>query len=544
MSFLEDDEDIIFQTKKTKEVLEMIEYITAKFYEKFEKIKMEENLLDYIDLEKYTLKLLYDKKEEEGISLRISKQNENNIIGKIVEKYEDLDNLRESIKIEYDIEKLEEIYNNIAEIIESEFANYSENLNNKYELSNIAKAMKEDVEEIAVDEYQDINMLQEYIIRAVSNKNIFRVGDPKQSIYGFRNSRPELFVEKEQNISNENKVIYLDKNFRSLENVLEITNNVFSRIMTKETGIIDYNENHYLKKGRYITGEFRLQENSSISDLENLEIYSLSEENIRNKIEFFKPEILLINTKEEEKEEEEEKDERKNLEKNLESNLQNNIELASLGDDDNENYDADTDDEILEEIEGLEKEAIGIAKRIIKLREKYKKTGKRLEYKDIVILLRSVNKRAGRYQEILEKFGIPCYTDTNESFLEIPEVSLICSYLDIIENPLNDINMLAVLRSYFFKMDIDEFTRIKVVEKEITNGQKENNFYESILIYISYIEEKINKNEALKTVEKMVYSKCKKVIEELNRLKKLEEEKGLYEVLKDIIIESRILYGT
>ena len=541
MSFLEDDEDIIFQTKKTKEVLEMIEYITAKFYEKFEKIKMEENLLDYIDLEKYTLKLLYDKKEE-GISLRISKQNENNIIDKIVEKYEDLDNLRESIKIEYDIEKLEEIYNNIAEIIESEFANYSENLNNKYELSNIAKAMKEDVEEIAVDEYQDINMLQEYIIRAVSNKNIFRVGDPKQSIYGFRNSRPELFVEKEQNISNENKVIYLDKNFRSLENVLEITNNVFSRIMTKETGIIDYNENHYLKKGRYITGEFRLQENSNISDLENLEIYSLSEENIRNKIEFFKPEILLINTKEEEKEEEEEKDERKNLEKNLESNLKNNIELAYLGDD-NENYDTDTDDEILEEIEGLEKEAIGIAKRIITLREEYKKIGKRLEYKDIVILLRSVNKRAGRYQEILEKFGIPCYTDTNESFLEIPEVSLICSYLDIIENPLNDINMLAVLRSYFFKMDIDEFTRIKVVEKEITNGQKENNFYESILIYISYIEEKINKNEVLKTAEKMVYSKCKKVIEELNRLKKLEEEKGLYEVLKDIIIESRILYS-
>lgn len=541
MSFLEDDEDIIFQTKKTKEVLEMIEYITAKFYEKFEKIKMEENLLDYIDLEKYTLKLLYDKKEEEGISLRISKQNENNIIGKIVEKYEDLDNLRESIKIEYDIEKLEEIYSNIAEIIESGFTNYTESLNNKYELSNIAKAMKEDVEEIAVDEYQDINMLQEYIIRAVSNKNIFRVGDPKQSIYGFRNSRPELFVEKENNIDNENKVIYLDKNFRSLENVLEITNNVFSRIMTKETGIIDYNENHYLKKGRYITGEFRLQENSNISDLENLEIYSLSEENIRNKIEFFKPEILLINTKEEE----EEKDERKNLEKNLESNLQNNIELASLGDDDNENYDnTDTDDEILEEIEGLEKEAIGITKRIITLREEYKKIGKRLEYKDIVILLRSVNKRAGRYQEILEKFGIPCYTDTNESFLEIPEVSLICSYLDIIENPLNDINMLAVLRSYFFKMDIDEFTRIKVLEKEITNGQKENNFYESILIYISYIEEKNNKNEVLKTAEKIVYSKCKKVIEELNRLKKLEEEKGLYEVLKDIIIESRILYST
>lgn len=514
MSFLEDDEDIIFQTKKTKEILEMIEYVTNKFYEKFEKAKIEENLLDYIDLEKYTLKLLYDKKED--LSKEVSKEN---TIIKIEEKCGNLDNLRESIKIEYDIEKLEEIYNEIFEIIQERFLNYTELLNNKYVLSDIAKAMKEDVEEIAVDEYQDINMLQEYIIRAVSNKNIFRVGDPKQSIYGFRNSRPELFVEKENNIDNENKVIYLDKNFRSLENVLEITNNVFSRIMTKETGIIDYNENHYLKKGRYITGEFRLQENSDISSLDDLEISSLSEEEIQDRINFFKPEILLINTKEEEE---------------VENNKENDLS------EENE----DINDETLEEIESIEKEAIGIAKRIIVLKEEYIRRGKKLDYKDIVILLRSVSNKAGRYQEILEKFGIPCYTDVNESFLEIPEVSIICSYLDIIENPLNDINMLAVLRSYFFKMDIDEFTRIKVVEKEITNGQKENNFYESILIYIEYIDEKAKENIQILLNEKMVYSKCKKLIEELNRLKKLEEEKGLYKLLKDIIIESRILYST
>ena len=544
MSFLEDDEDIIFQTKKTKEILEMIEYVTNKFYEKFEKVKTEENLLDYIDLEKYTLKLLYDKKEEDKEADKEKEEklndlndlnysdnsdnsdNSNNIIEKIVEKYEDLNRLRESIKIEYDIEKLEEIYNDIFEIIQKEFLNYTELLNNKYMLSNIAKSMKEDVEEIAVDEYQDINMLQEYIIRAVSNKNIFRVGDPKQSIYGFRNSRPELFVEKENNIDNENKVIYLDKNFRSLENVLEITNNVFSRIMTKETGIIDYNENHYLKKGRYITGEFRLQGDSDKSSLEDLEIASLSEEEIKNRINFYKPEILMVNTKEyEEKEYEEKLDE---------NNDENDINIEK------------DEEEIreLEEIESLEKEAIAISKRIIGLKKEYKENGKNLEYRDIVILLRSVNNKAGRYQEILEKFGIPCYTDVNESFLEIPEVSLICSYLDIIENPLNDINMLAVLRSYFFKMDIDEFTRIKVVEKEITNGAKENNFYESILIYITYIDEKRKGNLQISLHEKMVYDKCKKLIEELERLKKLEEEKGLYEVLKDIIIESRILYST
>ena len=527
MSFLEDDEDIIFQTKKTKEILEMIEYVTNKFYEKFEKAKIEQNLLDYIDLEKYTLKLLYDKKED--LSKEVSKEN---TIIKIEEKCGNLDNLRENIKIEYDIEKLEEIYNEIFGIIQERFLNYTELLNNKYVLSDIAKAMKEDVEEIAVDEYQDINMLQEYIIRAVSNKNIFRVGDPKQSIYGFRNSRPELFVEKENNIDNENKVIYLDKNFRSLENVLEITNNVFSRIMTKETGIIDYNENHYLKKGRYITGEFRLQENSDISSLEDLEISSLSEEEIQDRINFFKPEILLINTKEEESDDVEDTEDNKEENKN-EQKKENALEESE-----------DINDETLEEIESIEKEAIGIAKRIITLKEEYIRRGKKLDYKDIVILLRSVSNKAGRYQEILEKFGIPCYTDVNESFLEIPEVSLICSYLDIIENPLNDINMLAVLRSYFFKMDIDEFTRIKVVEKEITNGQKENNFYESILIYIEYIDKKAKENIQISLKEKMVYSKCKKLIEELTRLKKLEEEKGLYEVLKDIIIESRILYST
>jgi len=528
MSFLEDDEDIIFQTKKTKEILEMIEYVTNKFYEKFEKAKIEENLLDYIDLEKYTLKLLYDKKED--LSKEVSKEN---TIIKIEEKCGNLDNLRENIKIEYDIAKLEEIYNEIFGIIQERFLNYTELLNNKYVLSDIAKAMKEDVEEIAVDEYQDINMLQEYIIRAVSNKNIFRVGDPKQSIYGFRNSRPELFVEKENNIDNENKVIYLDKNFRSLENVLEITNNVFSRIMTKETGIIDYNENHYLKKGRYITGEFRLQENSDISSLDNLEISSLSEEEIQDRINFFKPEILLINTKEEE-----ESDDVEGIDDNKEENKNEQKKENALEESE------DINDETLEEIESIEKEAIAIAKRIIALKEEYIRRGKKLDYKDIVILLRSVNNKAGRYQEILEKFGIPCYTDVNESFLEIPEVSLICSYLDIIENPLNDMNMLAVLRSYFFKMDIDEFTRIKVVEKEITNGQKENNFYESILIYIDYIDEKAKENIQISLKEKMVYSKCKKLIEELTRLKKLEEEKGLYEVLKDIIIESRILYST
>ena len=501
----------------------MLKYIIGNYYNRFEEVKKENNLLDYTDLEIYTLRLLYNEKKDYSIeeetekienSIIKAKERKVNIINEIFEKIKNNNiDIKESLLFEYDIEKLEKIYKIVVEIIEKENIDYKNVIEEKYILSDVAKTIKEETEEIAVDEYQDINMLQEYIIKAVCNKNI----------YGFRNSRPELFVEKEKNINNENKVIYLDKNFRSLENVLETTNNVFSRVMTKDTGIIEYNENHYLKKGRYITSEFITDD---LEELKRLEIYNLKKEEIADKINFFKPELLIINTEEIVKEKDEEQE---NYNENKESEIK-------------------YDNEINEEIEGLEKEAIGIAKRIISLKEEYSKKGKKLDFKDIVILLRSVNNRANKYQEILEKFNIPCYTDVNESFLEIPEVSLICSYLDIIENPLNDINMLAVLRSYFFDMDIDEFTRIKITEKELLNGVKENNFYESILVYISYIKEKMDEEKNLTKQkvsfeERILYNKCLKIVSELERLKKLEEKQGLYEVVKDIVIESRILYS-
>ena len=128
------------------------------------------------------------------------KQRKIDIINEIVEKVKSNNiDIKESILFEYDIEKLEKVYKIAIETIEEKNIDYKKIIEEKYILSDVAKAIKEETEEIAVDEYQDINMLQEYIIKAVCNKNIFRVGDPKQSIYGFRNSRPELFVEKEKN---------------------------------------------------------------------------------------------------------------------------------------------------------------------------------------------------------------------------------------------------------------------------------------------------------------------------------------------------------
>ena len=107
----------------------------------------------------------------------------------------------------------------------------------------IAKKYQEKFEEIAIDEYQDSNLVQEYILTSISRgNNIFMVGDVKQSIYKFRQARPELFLEKYstyalksvQNVESKGIKIQLFKNFRSRRNVLEVTNQIFENIMSEK----------------------------------------------------------------------------------------------------------------------------------------------------------------------------------------------------------------------------------------------------------------------------------------------------------------------
>ena len=119
----------------------------------------------------------------------------------------------------------------------------------------IAKKYKDKFIEIAIDEYQDSNLIQEKILTTISNgKNIFMVGDVKQSIYKFRQARPDLFMEKYENYDfvndfnekSKGKKIQLFKNFRSMSNILDITNLIFNNIMSKELGEIEYTEEEYL----------------------------------------------------------------------------------------------------------------------------------------------------------------------------------------------------------------------------------------------------------------------------------------------------------
>ncbi len=111
---------------------------------------------------------------------------------------------------------------------------------------------------IFVDEYQDVNATQEEIIRLISNDNLFLVGDEKQSIYGFRGCRPEIFKEKfnkmrEGELSGE--TIRLNKNFRSASNVVNFVNDIFSYSMTDEIYGLDYsNEAKLIFGGLYGDG--------------------------------------------------------------------------------------------------------------------------------------------------------------------------------------------------------------------------------------------------------------------------------------------------
>ena len=125
------------------------------------------------------------------------------------------------------------------------------------EESNVSQKFKEYFYEVLVDEYQDSNNVQEAIIDLVSRKysenpNVFMVGDVKQSIYRFRQAKPELFLEKYNTYSTtegKNRKIQLYKNFRSREEIINGVNFIFKMLMSKEVGELEYTDEEALNLG-------------------------------------------------------------------------------------------------------------------------------------------------------------------------------------------------------------------------------------------------------------------------------------------------------
>jgi len=286
----------------------------------------------------------------------------------------------------------------------------------------VANSYKNKFNYIFIDEYQDSNSIQETIIDHIKkDNNLFMVGDVKQSIYRFRLADPSIFNKKYMNYENDrddldeniiHRVIELNKNFRSRNEILDATNYIFSNIMSKDLGEIDYIEKVYLNCG------------NEFPDSNPVELN-----------------ILEMNTDDNTTDEDE-----------------NETEMAIV-------------DAELESIDKAEVEAIYAVKRIKELvgKEIYdsnlEKKYRKIDYKDIVILLRSVANWSNVFEDVFHREGIPFYFDGGTGYFESMEIQIMINLLRLIDNMRQDVPLISVMRSPIGSFTTDELVRIRIKTK-------------------------------------------------------------------------------
>ena len=299
-----------------------------------------------------------------------------------------------------------------------------------------ADELSRQYEEILVDEYQDSNDVQETLINAISRErfgtpNVFMVGDVKQSIYKFRLARPELFLSKYETYPKDDgpyQKIELHQNFRSRERVLSGVNDVFYQIMTRNLGNIHYTEEVALHAG----AEFESSE-GPISG---------------------KPELLMVDT---------------------------GGDLLKKLDDDAADYTA------------REIEAKMIAARIremtdsengLKIWDKKSKEYRTARYGDMVILLRSLSGWAEDFVNILMNEGIPAFAERRTGYFTTIEVETILSFITVIDNPMQDIPLAAVMKSPIVGLDDKELAHLTAVYKRKAKKRQDRGLYAAWMDYL------------------------------------------------------------
>ena len=224
-------EMMIEQLERTEPMLEEVVRLTKQFADEFAAAKRRKNLVDFHDVEHFALQILVDEETEKA--------------------------------------------------------------------KKTAEEFRDTFEEIMIDEYQDSNEVQETLLRSISREergenNIFMVGDVKQSIYRFRLARPELFMKKYDSYSLEESTtqrIDLHKNFRSREEVLTCTNDIFYKIMVRSLGNVEYDAEAALYPGASypVSADFtpeillagsndELLEDTELTDKKTLEAKIVAEE--------------------------------------------------------------------------------------------------------------------------------------------------------------------------------------------------------------------------------------------------------------------------
>jgi len=311
---------------------------------------------------------------------------------------------------------------------------------------------------VLVDEYQDINELQDAILKLLSHEcltggnaaslepNLFCVGDVKQSIYGFRLAEPKRFLEREKQYRNgaasSGQVIDLQANFRSRSPLLEAINGVFKRLMTKESADIEYNKSHELTAGQTFPdpGDFPCFSGSPI------ELHLL-------------PQKLA------------------------------NGDGADSDDGDDDSLPTDL------MLERTEREAVLVARRILQIvgldgsapmhimeKGPIGLQPRPAQLKDVVVLLRSMRFKADEFSRILARFGIPTHSQSSTGYFDSVEVRDMLCLLALLDNQRQDMPLAAVLRSPLSGLE-DVEDALATVRLRYGSRQKPVTFHEAVINY-------------------------------------------------------------
>lgn len=265
-----------------------------------------------------------------------------------------------------------------------------------------ALAYREQYDEVMIDEYQDSNMVQEILLRAVAReergqRDRFMVGDMKQSIYRFRLARPELFMEKYkafQDGGSDHELICLKKNFRSRQEVLGSVNEVFEKVMRPQAGGIDYDADAALYAGAVFP-----KSQDEGEDLYKTEICLLDKDGMRAPM-LRRAEARMIAQR-----------------------IRQIVGTFPI---------ADTD----RPVDDAQPAPMRTA-----------------SYRDIVILTRSEKGVVDVIRRELLAEGIPVYVSSREGYFSSQEISMLMDFLRVLNNPYDDIALCSALKSVFFGLD-------------------------------------------------------------------------------------------
>lgn len=300
--------------------------------------------------------------------------------------------------------------------------------NGVVEPSAVALEYRQYFEEILIDEYQDSNLVQEYLLKAVSGEddghfNRFMVGDVKQSIYKFRLARPELFLEKYESYGTYGVCTRIDlsRNFRSRTQVVDSVNGIFSRIMGKDTGGIEYDDRAALYPGASYPEESEMTEVTG--DFEIGGGVGVSGNPGTPESNSYVSELILV--------------------EKPEKGGGNASDAAKQA------------------------EAQAVACRIKELHSTFKVTDKAsgelrpAKYSDMVILLRTNSGWDEEFKKVLEDEGIPAYITSKTGYFSASEVQELLQFLRVLDNPLQDIPLFGSMKSIFGGFSDEEIAIIR-----------------------------------------------------------------------------------